>query len=308
MVKVDLITGFLGSGKTTFLLKYAKYFISKGIRIGILEYDYSAINIDMLLIGGLRGPKCEIEMLAAACDADCLKRRFSTKLIAMAMSGYERVIIEPSGVFDIDMFYDSLREYPLEDMYEIGNVFTVVSGDIEDNLNKEGDFLLASQAAAAGAVLLSKVQLCDKDILEKTKAHVYEAAEKINCRNFNPKFFEKDWNNLKDEDFEQLMKTGYRIPEYTKVIASEASEYGSVALLNVPEGLKSMEEKVRKLFGDEEYGMVQRVKGFIRDNGVNYQINATPEKFSAEQKNIGQNTIIVIGIKLNREAITELLA
>ena len=39
MVKIDLITGFLGAGKTTFLKKYAEYLIAKGQNIGILEND-----------------------------------------------------------------------------------------------------------------------------------------------------------------------------------------------------------------------------------------------------------------------------
>lgn len=37
MVTIDLITGFLGSGKTTFLKKYAEYLMDQGLHIGILE-------------------------------------------------------------------------------------------------------------------------------------------------------------------------------------------------------------------------------------------------------------------------------
>ena len=40
MVKIDLITGFLGSGKTTFIREYAKYLMSKGEKICIIENDY----------------------------------------------------------------------------------------------------------------------------------------------------------------------------------------------------------------------------------------------------------------------------
>ena len=47
MVKIDLITGFLGSGKTTFIKKYAKYLIDQGLNIGILENDFGAVNVDM---------------------------------------------------------------------------------------------------------------------------------------------------------------------------------------------------------------------------------------------------------------------
>ena len=55
MVKIDLITGFLGSGKTTFIKKYAKYLIDKGANIGILENDYGAVNVDMMLLKDLEG-------------------------------------------------------------------------------------------------------------------------------------------------------------------------------------------------------------------------------------------------------------
>ena len=44
MVKIDLITGFLGAGKTTFLKKYAEYLIAKGQNIGILESDLGAVT------------------------------------------------------------------------------------------------------------------------------------------------------------------------------------------------------------------------------------------------------------------------
>ena len=55
MLKIDLITGFLGAGKTTFLKKYAKYFMEKGQNIGILENDFGAVNVDMMLLQDLMG-------------------------------------------------------------------------------------------------------------------------------------------------------------------------------------------------------------------------------------------------------------
>lgn len=95
MVKIDLITGFLGSGKTTFIKKYAKYLIDQGLNIGILENDFGAVNVDMMLLQDIVGEKCTLEMVAGGCDKDCHRRRFRTKLIAMGMCGYDRVLIEP---------------------------------------------------------------------------------------------------------------------------------------------------------------------------------------------------------------------
>ena len=37
-----------------------------------------------------------------------------TKLIAMAMRGFDRVVVEPSGIFDVDEFFDVLRDDPLD--------------------------------------------------------------------------------------------------------------------------------------------------------------------------------------------------
>ena len=85
MVKIDLITGFLGSGKTTFIKKYAKYLIDSGKNIGILENDYGAVNVDMMLLKDLEREICELEMIAGGCDRETHRRRFKTKLIAMGM-------------------------------------------------------------------------------------------------------------------------------------------------------------------------------------------------------------------------------
>lgn len=127
MVKIDLITGFLGSGKTTFIKKYATYLMRKGLNIGILENDHGAVNVDMMLLQELRGDQCELEMISGGCDAETHRRRFRTKLISMGMCGYDRVLVEPSGIYDIDEFFDVLRDEPLDRWYEIGNVIAVVN-------------------------------------------------------------------------------------------------------------------------------------------------------------------------------------
>ena len=77
MIKIDLITGFLGSGKTTFIKKYARYLMDKGLNIGILENDYGAINVDMMLLKDLEGEQCELEMISGGCDQETHRRTVS---------------------------------------------------------------------------------------------------------------------------------------------------------------------------------------------------------------------------------------
>ena len=181
MVKIDLITGFLGSGKTTFIKKYAKYLMDQGLNIGILENDFGAVNVDMMLLKELEGDQCELEMVAGGCDADCHRRRFKTKLIAMGMCGYDRVIVEPSGIFDVDEFFDALREEPLDQWYEVGSVITIINAKLEDTLSEEAEYLLASEAANAGCIVLSRSQEASEEEITKTKEHLNRALQAVHC-------------------------------------------------------------------------------------------------------------------------------
>ena len=182
-MKVDLITGFLGSGKTTFIKKYVRYLLDKGERIGIIENDYGAINVDMLLLNKEFGNECGMEMVVAA-DADCHRRRFKTKLIAMGMDGvndgkYDRIVVEPSGIYDVDEFFDILYEEPLDRFYEIGNVIAIVDAGLSDELSKESEYLLVSQIAEAGMVVFSKVD-CQSGLTESSGA---ATGEDLSCDN-----------------------------------------------------------------------------------------------------------------------------
>ena len=181
MVKIDLITGFLGSGKTTFIRKYAQYLMDAGNNIGILENDYGAVNVDMMLLQDLMGENCELEMISGGCDKDCHRRRFKTKLIAMGMCGYDRVIVEPSGIFDVDEFFDILHEEPLNRWYQIGNVIAIVDSKLERDLSEEADFILASEVADSGCIVMSKSQDASPEDIQgtMTEKELREAAEKI---------------------------------------------------------------------------------------------------------------------------------
>ena len=55
MVQVDLITGFLGAGKTTFLRRYVRYLVAQGHNVCILENDFGAVNVDAMLVQDLLG-------------------------------------------------------------------------------------------------------------------------------------------------------------------------------------------------------------------------------------------------------------
>jgi len=305
MVKIDLITGFLGSGKTTFIRKYAQYLMEQGMNIGILENDYGAVNVDMMLLQDLLGDNCELEMVAGGCDKDCHRRRFKTKLIAMGMCGYDRVLVEPSGIFDVDEFFDALREEPLDQWYEIGNVIAIVDAKLEKELSDEADFILASEVADAGCILLSHADETTAEEMDATVAHINEALEKIHCkRRLGKEILRKSTPQLTSEDLHQIMSSGYVMENYEKMDLEEHSGFESQYFMNVPMTAEKMQKVAKEILEDSSCGAVFRIKGFIKAEDNSWiQLNATHNGVRMEPIQEGQEVIIVIGEHLQRDRI-----
>ena len=301
MIKIDLITGFLGSGKTTFIKKYAEYLLKKGEKIGILENDFGAVNVDMMLLQNLQGDNCNLETVAGACDADCHKRRFKTKLIAMAMSGCDRVIVEPSGIFDTDEFFDTLREEPLDRWYESANVIAIVNSELENDLSEHSKYLLTSQIANAGKIIFSRVQETSQNEIEKTKTSL----EQLSHRKLE-NIIIKDWKKLSENDFEEISQCGYVKADFIKKF-SENENYSSLYFMNSKISVEELKKKSPEIFGNKDLGNVFRIKGFILENGRWFEINATRKNITVSPITNGQEIIIIIGENLDKKKIQSVL-
>ena len=145
--------------KTTFLRRYAAWWAEQGVKVCVLENDFGAVNVDAMLLQDLEAQGVELETISGGCDCDTHQRRMRTKLISMAMRGFERVIVEPSGIFDVDEFFDVLRDEPLDRWYQLGNVIAIVDALLPEELSPQAEYILASESAWAGSVLLSRCQL-----------------------------------------------------------------------------------------------------------------------------------------------------
>ncbi|MDO5798863.1 MAG: GTP-binding protein [Eubacteriales bacterium] len=310
MVKVDLITGFLGSGKTTFIKKYARYLMDQGYNIGILENDFGAVNVDMMLLRELEGEQCELEMVAGGCDKDCHRRRFKTKLIAMGMCGYDRVLIEPSGIFDMDEFFDALHEEPLDRWYQIGNVIAVVDAGLDEKMSEEADYILASEVADAGCIVLSKTQEASKKSIEDTVKHLNRALEAVHCkRKFGEdEIIQKDWEQFETEDFERILNSGYIAEDYEKMSLDEQEVFKSLYFMDLEISGEELRDAAQKIMQDPACGSVFRIKGFTQEpDGSWTELNATHHEITQCPIAEGQKVIIVIGEHLEEEEIRKYL-
>lgn len=306
MIKTDLITGFLGSGKTTFIQKYARYLIQKGEHIGILENDFGAVNVDAMLLSELEGNNCSIETVAGAFDADCHKRRFKSKLITMAMMGFNRVIIEPSGIFDIDEFFDILHEDPLDRWYEIDNIIAIADANLKKNLSENSEYLLASQCAHAGSILFSKVQETSEEMILNTIAYLNSILKKFGCKRvLQNELIDKDWSKLNQEDFQKISHSSYHHASYIKIFSNQ--NYQTLYYMNQKITFNYLKKIVENLFQNPACGHIFRIKGFFKEEEQYYELNAVREKTEIKPIHNGQEIIIIIGENLNKNKINDYL-
>lgn len=317
MVKVDLITGFLGSGKTTFIQRYARYLMGKGEKIGIIENDYGSVNVDMMLLQELEREGASTEMVIAS-DLDCYRRRFRTKLITMGMEGLSQVIVEPSGIYDVDEFFDALYEEPQSRLLEPGTVISVVDAGLDIPLGRSADYLLTSQLSDSGIVLLSHMG-DDPGMKEKaagTIRYINQVVGKFGCRRrfseqyseekggFGEDILAKDWDSFTEADFEKIRNAGYQQYDHAKLQVESKSGFSSLYYMNLELGRQELSEAVADLMKDHRNSQrIFRVKGFFREAGSWYELNATHSGIRISKVQEGQDVLIVIGESVDPETV-----
>ena len=299
-MKVDLITGFLGVGKTTFIRRYLEYLEKHGQKAAVIENEFGSVDIDSQL---LQDTGCAISSLAGECMCCTGKDTFRHMLMDAAEEGVDRVLVEPSGIYDVDEFFDTLREEPLDQWYEIGNVIAVVDAKLPDEMSENADYLLASEVAGAGVILFSKVQEATEQEIERTKEHIGRAMQRIKCdRQLADVMICKDWALLKEEDYQKIMTSGYKPADHVK-LSGEQDSFRSVYFLNLGMTEEKMRQTVSAVLQDAECGKIFRVKGFIRKDDKWLELNAMQDAMTVKEVEKGQEVLIVIGEELNEEKI-----
>lgn len=305
MVKIDLITGFLGSGKTTFIKKYVQYLLKQGLKIGIIENDFGAVNVDMMLLQDLISNRCELEMVAGAGDLESHRRRLKTKLISMKMRGIDRIIIEPSGIYDVDEFFDVLHEDPLDNWYEIGSVITIVDAKLDRHLSRQSRYLLASQIVVAGQIVLSKTQSSNQEDIEYTIEYLNKALEEFHGKKRKKMdFIYKNWDTLSNDDYQTLINSGYKYESIEKLWFDQNDTFRSLYFMNKKISKEKLIKIVQELMNGQECGNIFRIKGFILlEDNTWLEINATKSDIEIKSVENGQEIIIVIGENLIEKSI-----
>ena len=177
MTKIDIISGFLGAGKTTFIKRLLKEAIS-GEKVVLIENEFGEIGIDG---GFLKDAGIEIREMNSGCICCSLVGDFG-KSLAEVLTKYapDRVIIEPSGVGKLSDVMKAVRDVASEIEVELNSAVTVADASkVRMYMKNFGEFF-NNQIENAGTIVLSRTDISDpkkiQTAVEMIRQHNKDAA------------------------------------------------------------------------------------------------------------------------------------
>lgn len=202
MTRIDIISGFLGAGKTTLIKKLLDEAF-KGEKVVLIENEFGEIGVDS---GFLKDAGVQITEMNSGCICCSLVGDFG-KALKQVVTDYapDRVIIEPSGVGKLSDVAKAVIRAGEEVPMELGSAVAVVNGPrCKICLRNFGEFFI-DQVANAGTILISRTQ-------SMTPEKVEEDVELLRKHNANAPIITTPWDDLQAEQILEAM-SGHTLAE-----------------------------------------------------------------------------------------------
>ena len=196
MTKIDIISGFLGAGKTTFIKKMIDEAF-KGEQIVLIENEFGEVGIDG---GFLKDAGIEITEMNSGCICCSLVGDFGKNLNEVITKYHpDRILIEPSGVGKLSDVMKSVIDIEKEQDVKLNALVTVVNAlKASKQMKAFGEFF-NNQIEYATTVILSRSQNATPEQLEFCVKQI---------QTLNPKaaIITTDWNEIKGEQILKVME------------------------------------------------------------------------------------------------------
>ncbi len=171
MTKIDIISGFLGAGKTTLIKKLIEQAF-KGEKLVLIENEFGEIGIDG---GFLKDAGVQITEMNSGCICCSLVGDFGTAL-KQVITDYtpDRIIIEPSGVGKLSDVIKAVKDVSGDLDVELDSYTTVADvSKVKIYMKNFGEFF-NNQIESANTIILSRTQTASQDKIEKAVAMIRE--------------------------------------------------------------------------------------------------------------------------------------
>lgn len=175
MTKIDIISGFLGAGKTTFIKKMLQEAF-QGEQVVLIENEFGEIGIDG---GFLKDSGIEIREMNSGCICCSLVGDFGKSLKEVVEKYHpDRILIEPSGVGKLSDVIKAVQDVQGEIDAELNSFTTVVDATKCRLYRKNFGEFFSNQVEYAGAIILSRTDKAKQEKVEESYQILRELNEK----------------------------------------------------------------------------------------------------------------------------------
>ena len=198
MAKIDIISGFLGAGKTTLIQKLLKEAL-KGEKVVLIENEFGEIGIDG---GFLKDAGIEVTEMNSGCICCSLVGDFGSALKEVVTQyNPDRIIIEPSGVGKLSDVIKAVQGVAEDVELDLNSFVTVADAKKCKMYMKNFGEFYNNQVEYAGSIILSRTGDVAEDKLNESVALLREHNEKA-------AIITTPWDELSGEQILKVMEDG----------------------------------------------------------------------------------------------------
>ena len=323
MVKIDIISGFLGAGKTTLIKKLLKEAF-EGEQVVLIENEFGEIGIDG---GFLKDAGIEIREMNSGCICCSLVGDFGASLKEVVEKYHpDRILIEPSGVGKLSDVIKAVQGVEEDVDIQLNSYTTVVDAKkCKMYMRNFGEFF-DNQVQYAGAIIMSRTDIVDekkamesmellRSINEKA-AIITTPIEKLDGKkilevmehpvSLADELLKEDHEHDHHHDHDEECGCGHHHDHYHHHADEVFTSWGRETIKKFTrEGLEKMLES---LSASEEYGVILRAKGMLpAEDGTWIYFDMVPEETEIREGSPEYTgRLCVIGSKLNEEKLAKL--
>ena len=214
MTKIDIVSGFLGAGKTTFIRKMLDE-VFKGEKVVLIENEFGEVGIDG---GFLKDSGIEISEMNQGCICCSLVGDFDKNLREVIdRFTPDRILIEPSGVGKLSDVMTSVTKLEGELPVKLNGLVTVVNAPKALKQMKAFGEFFNNQIEYASTIILSRTQDMDDAKLEDCVRHLQEHNDKA-------AIITTPWDKIKGEQILKAIEGADNLTSAMKELAEEAHE------------------------------------------------------------------------------------
>ena len=289
-MKILLVSGFLGAGKTTFIKEMAK---NINLEFVVLENEYADIGVD----GDFLDEKnLNIWEMSEGCICCSMKGDFKSSIKRIYSEiNPEYLIIEPTGVGMLSSIIENIREINNNDIEILSPLTLIDITSFNEYLETFNNFFI-DNLKNTGKVLLTKLENFNHFEIENIKSEILKINNNLEIIVTDYRTFQKEW-------FADLLNKNID----NKIIDKNFSLKSHINLRTFSKediNLKTMDELgllLNKLVNGD-FGKIYRAKGIVKIDGYWGKFNLVYKNFEMESITDAKGTkIVIIGNNLDIE-------